>query len=85
MFVSRTPNRRSRKRSVEVWSNSSEHTYPPALHGETTSVGTRNPSPAGPAMPWHSAGSGSTVIHSPGVPGGAVGGGTWSNRPSFSS
>jgi hypothetical protein len=63
-----------------VWSNTSLDTQPPVLHGDTTSVGTRKPSPIGPAMPPVSGGSGLTVIHSPGVPAGAVGGGTWSKK-----
>ena len=33
---------------IDVWSNTSEHVYPPVLHGETTSIGTRCPSPYGP-------------------------------------
>ncbi|CAM5725457.1 hypothetical protein STENM223S_08209 [Streptomyces tendae] len=42
---SRTPKRRSMKRITEVWSKVSEQTKPPLLHGETTSMGTRGPSP----------------------------------------
>jgi len=33
----------------EVWSNTSESTQPPLLQGEITSIGTRTPSPYGPA------------------------------------
>ena len=57
-----------------------------------TSAGTRMPSPSGPVMPRSSLewlGSrmleGVAVRYSPAVPAGAVGGGTWSNQPSFSS
>ena len=53
-----TPNRSSRNRSCEVWSKTSEATWPPRLNGETTSIGTRTPSPMGPATPCASAGSG---------------------------
>ena len=45
MWGSCTPNRFSRNRMIEVWSNVSEHTQPPVLHGETTVIGTRTPSP----------------------------------------
>src|SRR5439155_8335732 len=69
------PKRRSRKRSVEVWSNLLWHTRPPRENGEITSIGTRKPSPIGPLKP--PASSESFTSSSPGVPGGAVGGGTW--------
>ncbi len=59
---------------TEVWSKTSEQTYPPTVHGETTSIGTRMPSPVG--RPSHC----SSVTS-----GGATGGGTWSKKPSFSS
>jgi hypothetical protein len=85
MLGSRTPKRRSSKRKVEVWSNTSLHTQPPRVLGDITRAGTRKPSPIGPAIPAATLGSGDAVTHSPGVPSGAVGGGTWSNRPSFSS
>src|SRR5579875_201750 len=49
------------------------------LHGEMARHGTRNPAPIGQL------GSPATWTNSPGVPAGGVGGGTWSNRPSFSS
>src|SRR5579872_5692258 len=75
-FGTSTPNRVSRNRSIEVWSNRSEHTHPPRLNGDTTSIGTRNPRPTGRAKPEASGGSGDTVISSPGVPGGATGGAT---------
>ena len=39
----------------------------------------------GPATPPASLGRGSTVRYSPAVPAGAVGGGTWSKNPPFSS
>src|ERR1700691_286470 len=66
--------------------------WPPRLNGEITRQGTRTPRPRGPLIPRSSveeSGSsveeGEAVRYSPGVPGGAVGGGTWSNHPSFSS
>src|SRR2546421_8009875 len=43
-----TRKRRSRKRSVEVWSKRSEQTKPPRLNGDTTIIGTRKPRPIGP-------------------------------------
>src|SRR5437867_3349778 len=49
MFGTSTPKRRSRNSSVEVRSKVSEDTKPPRLNGETTSIGTLNPSPIGPA------------------------------------
>src|SRR5579875_397988 len=79
------PKRASSRRSTEVWSKVSEHTKPPRLNGETISIGTRKPSPIGPATPEASAGSGLTVMYSPAVPGGGTGGGTWSKKPPFSS
>src|SRR5699024_197471 len=46
------PNFSFRKRSknckVEVWSNTSEQTFPPRLQGDAIIIGTRNPSPIGP-------------------------------------
>src|SRR5881398_2055492 len=72
------PKRRSQNSSGEVRSKTCELTKPPRLNGETTSIGIRKPSPIGPRIPCATAGSGSTVTNSPGVPGGAVGGGTWS-------
>ena len=74
MFVSRTPVNRSRNRSTEVWSKRSRATQPPTVHGETMTHGTRKPAPIG-----------SPPTNSSGVPGGGIGGTTWSNRPSFSS
>jgi hypothetical protein len=47
IFGSATPKRRSRKRRIEVWSNTSEHTHPPRVQGDTTSSGTRAPRPTG--------------------------------------
>ena len=74
MFGSATPVQRSRNRITEVWSVTSELTQPPRLHGEITVIGTRAPSPIGfPPM------------YSPVVPDGAIGGATWSKKPSFSS
>ena len=81
----RTPNRASRNRSCDVWSATSDATWPPRLNGEITSIGTRYPSPTGPATPCAVDGSGDTVTYSPAVPAGATGGGTWSKKPSFSS
>lgn len=64
----------SMKRRTEVWSKTSELTQPPRVHGDITIIGTRKPRPMGvPSM------------YSPGVPGGAIGGATWSKKPSFSS
>src|SRR6478609_6875720 len=51
MFGSSTPNRASMKRMSDVWSNVSEQTQPPVLHGETIRSGTRTPSPYGPTTP----------------------------------
>src|SRR5436309_2444132 len=84
-FGTSAPKRVSRKRSVEVWSKVSEQTKPPREKGETTSIGTRKPRPIGPRIPFASSGSVPTVRYSPGVPGGATGGGTWSKKPPFSS
>ncbi len=47
MFSSTTPKRRSRKRSTEVWSNTSALTLPPFDQGEMAISGTRWPSPMG--------------------------------------
>src|SRR6266851_9872434 len=44
------PNRASRNRNIEVWSNRSDDTKPPRLNGEMTSIGTRTPNPMGPKM-----------------------------------
>src|ERR1051326_6671410 len=38
-FGTSTPKRVSRKRSIDVWSNRSEHTQPPRLNGDSTSIG----------------------------------------------
>src|SRR5271169_1706263 len=48
-------------------------------------MGTRTPRPMGPANPPWSGEGGVAVRCSPAVPGGGVGGGTWSKNPSFSS
>jgi hypothetical protein len=45
MFGSCTPKRFSMNRMIEVWSKTSEQTQPPVLHGDTTIIGTRTPSP----------------------------------------
>src|ERR1700733_3681642 len=77
-FGTSTPNRSLTSLSCEVWSNTSEAMWPP------------RPRPSGPAM-LSVPGAGSPIVggdavrYSPAVPGGAVGGGTWSNHPSFSS
>src|ERR1700682_6748990 len=70
------PNRASRNRNIDVWSNRSDDTKPPRLNGEMTSIGTRKPKPMGPRMAGlptcvgsGTAGAG-TVL--PGVPAGAV-------------
>src|SRR3546814_15492811 len=47
MLGSRTPVNASRKRRIEVWSNGSLNTHPPAVHGEITMHGTRKPPPIG--------------------------------------
>ena len=73
-FGTSTPKRASISRSVEVWSNVSPQTKPPRENGEITKHGTRKPKPMG-----------TPLTYSPAVPGGAVGGTTWSKRPSFSS
>src|SRR3546814_4164223 len=58
------------KRRIEVWSNGSLHTQPPAVHGEITMHGTRKPPPIG-----------RPPTNSPGVPVGGTGGGTCSKSP----
>src|SRR5579859_3665285 len=74
------PNRVSRKRRTEVWSKRSDETNPPRLKGETMVMGTRKPRPMGPVMAGLpstvASGTGGAVRYSPGVPGGAVVGGT---------
>jgi hypothetical protein len=49
MFGSCTPKRFSMNCTIEVWSKTSEQTQPPVLHGDTTIIGTRCPSPYGPS------------------------------------
>jgi hypothetical protein len=49
MCGSFTPKRRSMNRMIEVWSNTSEQTQPPLLHGEIARNGTRGPRPYGPS------------------------------------
>ena len=63
---------------TDVWSNVSWQTKPPTVHGETMMHGTRMPRPMGALTLL-------TVMYSSTVPGGAVGGATWSKNPSFSS
>src|SRR5947207_4325684 len=81
-FATSAPKRVSRKRRIEVWSKGSEEINPPRLNGEITNVGTRNPRPIGPAIGGLPAtvgsGTAGAVTYSPGVPAGAVIGGTWS-------
>src|SRR5207237_8644774 len=55
------------------------------LQGDTTSIGTRGPSPIGPAMPPSPPVGGVAVRYSPAVPGGGKGGGTWSKELPLSS
>src|SRR6202035_1987928 len=85
MFGAFTPKRASRNRSIDVWSKVWESTHPPRLQGEITIVGTRNPSPMGWRNPPSSPTVGVAVTVSSAVPGGGVGGGTWSKKPPFSS
>src|SRR5579872_1787997 len=77
-FGTSAPNRVSRKRRIEVWSNRSEETNPPRVNGDRINMGTRKPSPIGPVMPPSTVESitGGAVRYSPGVPAGAVTGGT---------
>src|SRR6185369_2862791 len=83
MFGSRTPVHVSRKRSTDVWSKTCEFTQPPRLHGEMTVIGTRGPSPIGTGAPDAAPFAGRFADrYSPGVPGGGVGGTTWSKKPS---
>ncbi len=84
MFGACTPKRSSKKRSCDVWSKTCDATWPPRAKGESTSIGTRNPSPTGPRTPCASDGS-VPARYSPAVPFGATGGATWSKNPSFSS
>ncbi len=83
MVGSGTPNTREQNRRTEVWSKTSEQTYPPRVQGETTIMGTRKPSPMGfpelisPAVETVDSPSASEV--------GGTGGGTWSKKPPFSS
>src|ERR1700760_343470 len=46
-----TPQRLSMNRSCEVWSKTSDAMWPPVANGDSTSAGTRKPSPIGPSMP----------------------------------
>src|SRR6266481_2301859 len=94
MFGSSTPNRRSRKRMSDVWSNTCEFTHPPLLQGEITIIGTRTPSPYGPGVKLDAGYPEEPVNNSLVVPTvekpcardmGGVGGTTWSKKPSFSS
>ena len=74
------PNRVSKNRSTEVWSNRSDDTNPPRLNGEITSIGTRKPNPIGPDIAGFPAtvgsGTAGAVTYSSSVPAGAVTGGT---------
>src|SRR5262245_10872938 len=88
MLGSMAPKRASRKRMSDVWSNASELTQPPRLHGETTIIGTRGPGPYTFPSEWRSVPSG-TVLAPASAPVGSSdgghGGGMWSKKPSFSS
>src|SRR5215472_52195 len=79
-FGTSAPKRVSKKRSIEVWSKRSDDANPPRANGETISMGTRNPNPIGPLIgglpSTVGSGTGGAVRYSPGVPPGAVGGGT---------
>jgi hypothetical protein len=69
---------------IEVWSETSEVTHPPRVHGETRIRGTRKPRPTGTGAVtpnWPSV----PVTNSSCSPAAGIGGGTWSNCPSFSS
>jgi hypothetical protein len=55
------------------------------LHGETTSIGTRWPSPYGPAGFAAEPAKISPVVSTVDCPADAYGGTTWSKKPSFSS
>ncbi|MNT27681.1 hypothetical protein D3C72_1633200 [compost metagenome] len=45
------PKRCSRNSPTDEWSNVCELTQPPLLHGDTTYIGTRGPSPHGRTLP----------------------------------
>ncbi len=77
----------SRNWITEVWSETSEVTQPPRVHGEISSSGTRNPSPTGTAWvtPRVVRPPDASLKNSSVVPAAGTGGGTWSNWPSFSS
>ena len=84
-FGTSTPNRVSRKRRSDVWSKVVRAHVAPSTEGRTTRHGTRKPRPIGPAIPEACAGSGTDGQVLLAVPGGGVGGGTWSKKPPFSS
>src|SRR5262245_4381638 len=73
----------------EVWSNTSELTQPPLLHGETTHIGTRTPRPSGPLSYTSLPPKISSLLPTFDSPcsrdSGGVGGTMWSKKPSFSS
>src|SRR5215813_9484131 len=73
----------------DVWSNTSEQTQPPLLHGETTIIGTRMPRPYGPLafprLPPKISTLVSTVDRPSVADRAGVGGTRWSKNPSFSS
>src|SRR5262249_44100859 len=88
----RPANRVSRKRIKEVWSNNCEFTQPPLVHGETMIIGTRIPTPYGPAGGSAARGKislGVGAVHRRSARvdgrGGGVGGTRWSNKPPSSS
>jgi len=87
MLGTGTPKRALMNFRVDVWSRTVETFRGPRLYGETTMPGTRDPRPIGPRMPPDpgTESMSGTVTNSPGVPGGGVGGVTWSKKPPFSS
>ena len=70
-FGTSAPKRVSRKRRSDVWSKPSDDTKPPRLNGEMMSVGTRGPSPIGPAIPTGERRQRIDGEEPPGVPEGA--------------
>src|SRR5262249_56205092 len=76
----RPANRVSRKRIKEVWSNNCEFTQPPLVHGETMIIGTRIPTPYGPAGGSASPGKISFVVRTVDRPRARVFGGVWGTR-----
>ncbi len=75
----------SRNWSTEVWSETSEVTQPPRVHGEISSSGTRKPRPTGAGAVRPYPVKSVPLTNSSASPGAGTGGGTWSKPPSFSS